>query len=124
MQESAISRFIQAVNQSPDLRENVRQVLEGSEDPSGFVALGRKNGYEFSEADARSYFKEALAPPKERGELGEKDLESVSGGKPPASPAAGAKPPASNLNPQLGQVINLFRGLNFTSPPTWTGFGF
>jgi predicted ribosomally synthesized peptide with nif11-like leader len=79
MSHEAVGKFVEAINQSPGLKEKCRKVVDGSDDPAGFVALGRANGFEFSEEDARSYFGILLGQPGP-GELGDQDLAKVAGG--------------------------------------------
>ena len=79
MSNEEVARFVEAVNRSPELQRQCRDVLVGSEDPGGFTLLGRANGFDFSEEDVRSYFGIVLGQPEPR-ELADDDLARVSGG--------------------------------------------
>jgi predicted ribosomally synthesized peptide with nif11-like leader len=113
MASEAVHDFIIAVNGSAELRKKTQAALEASSGPAAFVAVAKGAGYDFSEADAREYFAEVLAPQRPR-ELKDKELEQVSGGK------------DASLRPQsfLNDTVKMFQSMSFQGLPSWTGFRF
>ncbi len=105
MSHEEVARFVEAVNRLPELQRQCRGVLVGSEGPGGFTLLGRANGFDFSEEEARAYFGIVLGQPEPR-ELADDDLAKVSGG------AGGFALSAARLQSQA-----LFRNLGGT--PSW-----
>ena len=76
MARQAIEQFITKINNSPELQAKSRDVIQGSQDASGFAALGRENGFEFTRDEAEAYFREALQAGKP-GELTDEELDKV-----------------------------------------------
>jgi len=75
MASQSVSSFRQAVGASPELQKQVQQVL-GNGDIAGLVAVGKSNGYDFSEAEANA----AISEVSSGGKLNDFELEMVSGG--------------------------------------------
>jgi predicted ribosomally synthesized peptide with nif11-like leader len=113
MGRETVESFIKAINESTELQNQARSALEGAQDPSGFVQLGKKSGYEFTETDAKAYFDEVLGA-QQPAELSEEELENVAGG-------AGAKDMPSPAS-RLGETIRMFKGLKLNAAPRWTSF--
>jgi predicted ribosomally synthesized peptide with nif11-like leader len=117
MASDVVHKFIIAVNNSPELRAKTQKAIDGSNDPSGFVAVAKTAGYEFSLEDAKTYFNNVLSSTKRpgefKGELTDEDLDLVSGGK-DTSPASRSS--------ALTTTVKMFQGMSFTALPSWTGF--
>jgi predicted ribosomally synthesized peptide with nif11-like leader len=112
MASQAVQQFITAVNKSPELQAKTQKALEGSKDPKAFVAVAKEAGHKFTEDDARNYFSEVLVP-KRPGELGDKDLEQISGGK-----------DANRVKSPLTDTVKMLQSMTFKVSPSWTGFQF
>ena len=76
MASQSASGFRQAVGASPELQKQVQEVL-GKGDIAGLVAVGKRNGYDFSEAEAKAAISEVSSG---GGKLNDFELEMVSGG--------------------------------------------
>jgi predicted ribosomally synthesized peptide with nif11-like leader len=114
MASDAVHKFITAVNSSPDLRAKTQKAIDGSKDPSGFVAVAKAAGYDFSLQDAKTYFENVLSStePPGSGQLKDEDLDLVSGGK-DTSPRLGTP---------LTTTVKMFQQMRFNDLPGWTGF--
>ncbi len=110
MSQKVVGEFVAAINASLDLQAKCRKVLEGSSDAAGFAALGRENGFEFTEEDARVCFALALAQP-EPVELTDEDLANIAGGR-----------GASDMVADRLQSQDFLRSLG--SLPRWVSAGF
>jgi predicted ribosomally synthesized peptide with nif11-like leader len=113
MGAESVQKFIQAVNEPTELQAKCREVLDGAPDPSGFVALARENGFEFSESDVLLYFREVLGA-RQPEELTEEDLKEI-------AVSAGAKDSPTAAT-RLGDAVRLFKRLSLNYIPVWTGF--
>jgi hypothetical protein len=76
MSKESVATFVEAISASPQLMSECRQTFE-SPDSSGFLALARRNGFDVTAEEAVSLFR---GLPAETKEIGEGDLEHVSGG--------------------------------------------
>ena len=108
-----VQKFIEAINGSDDLAQAAQDALDGSEDPTAFVELAVKNGYEVTNDDVSSYFGDLLSAGKP-AEIKDEDLENVAGGKDVHYNVG---------RPGLLSTIKMFRSFNFSRTPTWTGWG-
>ena len=108
-----VEKFIEAINGSDDLAQAAQDALDGSEDPSAFVELAGKNGYQMTNDDVSSYFSDLLSAGKP-AEISDADLENVAGGK-DAAPGI--------TRPGLVSTIKMFRRFSFNRTPSWTGWG-
>jgi predicted ribosomally synthesized peptide with nif11-like leader len=113
MSQDSVQKFIQAVNDSNELQTKCKGALDGAADPSGFVALAKENGFEFTESDALSFFGDVLGA-EQPGELSDEDLANVAGG-------AGSKDMPSPTS-KLGNTVRMFQGLKLNNSPRWSGF--
>src|SRR4029453_7172718 len=108
MASQAMQQFIGAVNKSPELRAKTQKALDGSSGPAGFVAVAKEAGYKFTEQDARDFFTELFVP-KRPGELADKDLEQISGGKDERA-----------VHSPLNDTVKMLQGMSFKVSPSWT----
>jgi predicted ribosomally synthesized peptide with nif11-like leader len=74
-----LSNFMAAIGSSDDLAQQAVVAIDGTADPSAFVALGQANGYEFTVDEVVSNF-DSTGSDEGAGELSEADLENVAGG--------------------------------------------
>ncbi len=112
MAKDAVSKFVEAINKSPDLLSRCRGAVHGSTDASGFAALGKECGFHFTPEEAHAYFEEALRASQPGGpaEIGADALGAVSGG----FVQLGLRGEQS----QVRQSVLLFRGLG--GAPSWS----
>ncbi|MFO1268901.1 MAG: Nif11-like leader peptide family natural product precursor [Rubrivivax sp.] len=80
MTSQSASGFRQAVGASQELQKQVQAALSKG-DIAGLVAVGKKNGYDFSEAEAKA----TIAEVSKGGKLNDFELEMVSGGVDPVN---------------------------------------
>ena len=113
MSQETVEKFIQAVNDSTDLQTKCKGALDGAADPSGFVAVAKENGFEFTESDATSFFGDVLGA-EQPAELSDQELENLAGG-------AGSKDMPSPTS-KLGRTVRMFQGLKLNNNPRWSGF--
>jgi predicted ribosomally synthesized peptide with nif11-like leader len=113
MSQETVEKFIQAVNESTELQAKCKRALDGAADPSGFVAVAKANGFDFTESDAMSFFGDVLGA-EQPAELSDQDLEKVAGG-------AGSKDMPSPTS-RLGNTVRMFQGLKLNKNPSWSGF--
>jgi hypothetical protein len=112
---SAIEKFVEAINDSPELTRECTKVLEGSRDPKNFVKLGAKHGYKFTQAQARSYFRDIAGVASARA-VSQQQLKAVVGAKVESFVAP--------RDDRLANVVSMLRSMSFKKPPTWTVFTF
>ncbi|MEO2018987.1 MAG: Nif11-like leader peptide family natural product precursor [Fuerstiella sp.] len=74
-----LSNFMAAIGSSDDLAQQAVVAIDGTADPSAFVALGQANGYEFTVDEVVSNF-DSTGSDEGAGELSEADLQNVAGG--------------------------------------------
>lgn len=115
MSKQAVDEFITLINESSGaLVRKTHEVLDGSTDPAAFVVLGRENGFEFTDDEAASFFKDVIVPTVgESDELTPEHLEMIVGGE--AAWRFGSGPSTTT-------VTTLFRGMGGITCPTWTNF--
>lgn len=75
MSAENLSNFMVAIGSSDDLAQQAVVAIDGTADPSAFVALGQANGYEFTVDEVISNFDSTGSD-----ELSEADLANVAGG--------------------------------------------
>src|SRR5215475_15750676 len=112
VKRSAIAKFVEAVNASPELTRECEKALDGSKDAKKFVALGRKHGFKFTQSQARAYFRDVSQAPSGRA-LSKARLKAEVGAKVEDFPAPGR-------GQQLKNAISMLRGMSFKRPPEWT----
>ncbi len=79
MAREALWEFIRSIKGSQDLQAQCAGFLDASRTVADFVALGRRCGFHFTDAEALAYFREAVVTSDGR-ELGEEELNGVAGG--------------------------------------------
>jgi predicted ribosomally synthesized peptide with nif11-like leader len=66
--------FVEKINTSPELLEEIHAITN---DLNALVALGQREGFDFSAHELKNYLKETA---KSQGELSDAELEQVAGG--------------------------------------------
>ncbi len=107
-----VIELIKAINEDPELQARAQTALDGSVDATAFVAFAKEAGYEVNDEDVTGYFTTLLSAPGP-GELSDEQLNEVAGGKGPGE-----------IRAKLDTTVSMFRGMNFTKPPSWVGFKF
>ena len=79
MSTENLSKFMDAIGSSDDLAQQAVVAIDGSSNPSAFVALGQTNGYEFTVDEVVSHF-DSIGSDEGANELSEAELENVAGG--------------------------------------------
>jgi predicted ribosomally synthesized peptide with nif11-like leader len=85
MSKDAAVKFIDAIDKSPKLKEQIRsQGLEQDQTPENrkkLLDLAAKEGYQFTTEELTAAAKERAQQRMKAGEISEEDLEKVAGGR-------------------------------------------
>lgn len=114
MAKDAVGKFVEAINKAPDLLARCQVAIKSSTDASGFAALGKENGFDFTSEEAHAYFEEVVKASQPGGpaEMSNGALGGVSGG------AFDHEWKPSELQARVRQSVLLFRGLG--GAPPWS----
>ena len=93
---SAISDFVQKVNSDPELTKKIKEI---GHDNSATVAFAKSIGFDFTENDIQSFYKDHLP---DDHELSDAAMTSVSGGSPTLLAAAVVGAAASSAGAAAG----------------------
>ena len=75
MSQKALVEFMAKSEQDPELMAQAKGVIENTDSPDQFVALGKQHGFDFTGKEVVQFFSKM-----DNEELSEADLEAVAGG--------------------------------------------